>query len=66
MMPDRKNVMHHAFILWLRNVLRQRFGKFNMFKIFMRLPQQRAERAKSQAKAEMFKADRAFKHRHAV
>lgn len=51
---------------WLRDMLGQIFGHFYVFKVFMGLPQERAEGAEGQAEAEVFEADRAFKHGDAV
>lgn len=51
---------------WLRDMLGQIFGHFYVFKVFMGLPQERAEGAEGQAEPEVFEADRAFKHGDAV
>ena len=54
------------FSLRLRDMLGQIFGHFYVFKVFMGLPQERAEGAEGQAEPEVFEADRAFKHGDAV
>ena len=47
-------------------MLGQIFGHLYVFKVFMGLPQERAEGAEGQTEPEVFEADRAFKHGDAV